>query len=104
MKIKHKYKVHYLLDSYPTEEDALFDICNLLFEREKLNEEWSDLGIKPAFQKKLTEEEIGVLLQSLTLQGYLNCRNGAGKRKYYTIIKHDFGDSFPLESIKENAT
>lgn len=100
MKIKHRYQVHHLLESYPTEEDALFDICTLLQGREKLNEEWSDLGIKPAFQKKLTEEEIDRLLQSLVAQEYLACRTGAGKRKYYTILKHDFGNQFPLVTIK----
>jgi hypothetical protein len=101
MKIKHKYKVHHLLDAYPTEEDILFDICNFLQEKEKLNEEWSDSGIKSAFQKKLSEEEIETLLQSLSSMGYLSCRTGSGKRKYYKIINHDFGDSFPLESIKK---
>lgn len=98
MKIKHKYRVHHLLDSYPTEEDALFDICNLLQEKGKLTEEWSDLGIKGAFQKKITEEEIDNLLQSLASQGFLFSRAGSGKRKYYRVAKHNFGNTFSLES------
>ena len=99
MKIKHKYRVHPLMDSYPTVEDALFDICCLLQDRDKLNEEWSDLGIKPAFHKKLSEEEIDKLLNSLAIQGYVSRREGAGKRKYYKILKHDFGNIFSIDSI-----
>jgi len=100
MKIKYRYNVHHLMDSYPTEEDALYDICVFLHERGKLAEEWSDLGIKPSFQKKLTEEEIAVLLQSLVDQDYLSFKAGVGKRNYYKILKHNFGNSFPLEAIK----
>jgi len=102
VKIKHRFNVHHLLECYPTEEDALFDICTFLQNLGKLNEEWSDLGIKPSFHKKLTEEEISELLQSLVAQGYLSYRPGAGKRNYYRILKHDFGNSFHLEAIKED--
>lgn len=98
MKIKHKYRVHHLLDIYPTEEDALFDICTFLQERGKITDEWSDLGVKPAFLKKVTEEEIDKLLHSLVLQGYLSKREGAGKRKYYTVLKHGFGETFPMSN------
>jgi hypothetical protein len=102
MKIKHKYRVHHLLDCYPTEEDALFDICNFLLEkRGKLKDEWSDVGIRPAFHKKLDEEEINKLLQSLVQRGYLSFREGSGKKNYYTILKHDFGTSYPLEAITD---
>jgi phosphoglycolate phosphatase-like HAD superfamily hydrolase len=94
MKIKHKYRVHHFMDCYPTEEDALFDICTHLHEKGKLAEEWSDLGIKVAFQTKISEEEVDKLLHSLVLQGYLSSRAGAGKRKYYTVLKHDFENMF----------
>ena len=90
MKIKYKYKVHHLLDSYPTEEDALFEIITFLTEREKLSEEWSDLGIKGAFTKRLPEEEVSKLLDSLSLQGFISKRDGNGKRKYFTVIKNPF--------------
>jgi|688.fasta_scaffold408805_2 hypothetical protein len=94
MKIKYKYGVHHLTDTYPNEEDALYDICSFLHERGKMHEEWSDLGIKPAFKKKLEEEEIDRLLTSLFSQGYLHQRIGAGKRKYYKILNHGFGNTF----------
>ncbi len=99
MKIKYKYDVHHLTENYPTEEDALFDICSFLSERNRLGEEWSDLGIKPAFRKKLEEDEIDKLLTSLSVQGFLEQRIGAGKRKYYKIISHTFGETFSLPSI-----
>lgn len=99
MKIKYKYGVHQHTEYYPTEEDALFDICTFLSDRGKLGEEWSDLGIKPAFHEKLEEEEIDKLLTSLSVQGYLQQRPGAGKRKYYTVIKHNFGGIFSQPSI-----
>lgn len=82
------------MDIYPTEEDALFDICTFLHERGKITDEWSDLGVKPAFLKKISEEEIDRLLSSLVSQGYLSRREGAGKRKYYTVTKHDWGTLF----------
>ena len=100
MKIKHLYRVHHFLESYPTEEDALFDICVFLENLGKLDEEWSDLGIKQSFSKKLTEREINALLKSLVDQNYLSFRPGAGKRNYYKIIKHDFGNTFRLNAIK----
>ena len=105
MKIKHKYKVHHLLDCYPTEEDALFDICNFLLEkRGNLSDEWSDIGIRTAFQKKLSDDEISTLLNSLVKQKYLSFREGSGKKNYYTILKHDFGTSYPLEAKNQNDT
>ena len=87
MKLKYKFKVYHLLESYPTEEDALFEISNFLEERDKLNEEWSDLGIKGAFSKKLPEEEISKLLESLVKQDFLTMKEGSGKRNYFKI-KH----------------
>lgn len=90
MKLKYKFRVHSLLDSYPTPEDALFDIVNFLQERNNIENEWSDLGIKGAFQKKLSDEEIGNLLQELVKQEFLTMRHGAGKRSYFKIIKHNF--------------
>jgi hypothetical protein len=90
MKLKYKFKVHHLLDSYPTPEDALYDIVNFLVERNRLDQEWSDLGIKGAFQKKLTEEEIRDILNLLVDQGFLNMKEGSGKRNYFRIIKNPF--------------
>lgn len=87
MKLKYKFRVYNLLESYPTEEDALFEITNFLQERNRLEEEWSDLGIKGAFSKKLTEEETSKLLQSLVDQGFLAMRPGSGKRNYFRIVK-----------------
>jgi len=90
MKLKYKFRVYNLLESYPTEEDALFEITNFLQERNRLEEEWSDLGIKGAFSKKLTEEEISKLLQSLVDQGFLTMKAGSGKRNYFRIISNPF--------------
>jgi hypothetical protein len=90
MKLKYKFRVHHLLESYPTEEDALFEIVNFLQERKRLEEEWSDLGIKGAFSKKLTEDEISVLLKSLVDQGFLSMKEGSGKRNYFRVIKNPF--------------
>jgi len=90
MKLKYKFRVYNLLESYPTEEDALFEITNFLQERNRLEEEWSDLGIKGAFSKKLTEEEISKLLQSLVDQGFLTMKAGSGKRNYFRIITNPF--------------
>lgn len=90
MKLKYKYGVYNLLESYPTEEDALYEIVNFLKERKRLDEEWSDLGIKGAFSKKLTEEEISKLLKSLVDQKFLSMKEGSGKRNYFRIIKHPF--------------
>ena len=90
MKIKYKYRVHNLLDTYPTEEDALFEITSFLQEKNRLEEEWSDSGIKPAFSKKLSEEEISKLLNSLVLQGFISTRSGAGKKSYFRILKNPF--------------
>jgi len=50
--------------------------------------------MKPAFKKKLEEDEIDKLLTSLVVQGFLKQRIGAGKRKYYTLISHTFNDIF----------
>jgi len=86
MKFKYKYRVHHLLESYPTEEDTLFDIVTFLEERKRLEDEWSDLGIKGAFAKKLEEEEIKKLLKSLVDQKFLSMREGSGKRDYFRII------------------
>jgi hypothetical protein len=82
------------MEQYPTEEDALFDICSFLSEKNRLSEEWSNLGIKPAFRQKLEDDVIEKVLNSLVLQGYLQYKEGAGKRNYYKIIKHDFGNLF----------
>jgi len=90
MKLKYKFRVYNLLESYPTEEDALFEITNFLQERNRLEEEWSDLGIKGAFSKKLTEEETSKLLQSLVDQGFLTMKAGSGKRNYFRIITSPF--------------
>jgi hypothetical protein len=90
MKLKYKFRVYNLLESYPTEEDALFEIVNFLQERNRVEEEWSDLGIKGAFSKKLTEDEISVLLKSLVDQGFLSMKEGSGKRNYFRIIKNPF--------------
>lgn len=90
MKLKYKYGVYNLLESYPTEEDALYEIVNFLKERKRLDEEWSDLGIKGAFSKKLTEEEISKLLKSLVDQKFLSMKEGSGKRNYFRIVKHPF--------------
>ena len=87
MKLKYRFRVYNLLESYPTEEDALFEITNFLQERNRLEEEWSDLGIKGAFSKKLTEEETSKLLQSLVDQGFLTMKAGSGKRNYFRIVK-----------------
>ena len=87
MKLKYKFRVYNLLESYPTEEDALFEITNFLQERNRLEEEWSDLGIKGAFSKKLSEEEISKLLKSLVDQGFLSMKEGSGKRNYFKVLK-----------------
>jgi hypothetical protein len=90
MKLKYKFRVHHLLENYPTPEDALFDIINFLSERERIDHEWSDLGIKGAFQKKLQEEEISYLLKQLSDQGFLHMKEGSGKRNYFRIINNPF--------------
>ncbi len=90
MKLKYKFRVHALLDTYPTEEDALFDIYNFLTERNKVEEEWTDVGVRTAFSKKMEEDEINQLLDSLAAQGFISKRQGAGKRCYFKIIKNPF--------------
>lgn len=90
MKLKYKFKVYHLLESYPTEEDALFEIVNFLQERNRLEEEWSDLGIKGAFSKKLADDEIAKLLKSLVDQGFVTMKEGSGKRSYFRIVKNPF--------------
>ena len=90
IKLKYKFKVHHLLESYPTEEDALFEITGFLQERDKLDQEWSDLGIKGAFSKKLSEEEINDLLKSLVTQGFISMKEGSGKRNYFRILNSPF--------------
>ena len=90
MKLKYKFGVFNLLDSYPTSEDALFEIVNFLQERNKMQEEWSDLGIKGAFSKRLEDEDISTLLNDLSTGGFLSKRSGAGKRCYYKVLKNPF--------------
>lgn len=91
MKLKHKFRVHHLMDSYPTSEDALFDIVNFLNDRDiNLEGEWSDLGIKGAFHTNLSDEDRKALLQELVDGKFLSMRKGSGKRDYYTIIKNPF--------------
>ena len=90
MKLKYKFRVHNLMESYPTEEDALFEIINFLQEKGRLEEEWSDLGIKGAFSKRLSEEEISVLLKSLVDQEFLSMKEGSGKRNYFRILTNPF--------------
>ena len=55
-----------------------------------IEEEWSDLGIKGAFSKKISEDDISSLLQELTDGGFLIKRLGAGKRNYYKIKQNPF--------------
>jgi len=100
MKIKYKYRVHQLTDVYPTEEDAIFDICSFLSERDKLEEEWSNLGIKPAFHAKIKPEEISGLLSDLVKAGFLSERIGSGKRNYYKVIDHPFKEQFSNHTKK----
>lgn len=91
MKIKHKFRVHDLVDSYPTSEDLLFDIINFLNDRDINNqEEWSDLGVRGSLSKKITDEKYQELLDELTTQKFIILRPGKGKRNYYTIIKNPF--------------
>lgn len=90
MKIKYKFGVHHLLETYPTEEDALFEIINFLTEKGKVDQEWSDMGIKGAFSKKLSEDEISALLKSLVDQDFLLMKQGSGKRTYFRIINNPF--------------
>lgn len=91
MKLKYKFRVHNLMDCYPTSEDALFDIVNFLRERDiNLEGEWSDLGIKGAFHKKLSDDDISSLLNEMTEAGFVEKREGSGKRNYYKIIKNTF--------------
>lgn len=90
MKLKYRFRVHNLMESYPTEEDALFEIINFLQEKGRLEEEWSDLGIKGAFSKRLSEEEISVLLKSLVDQEFLSIKEGSGKRNYFRILTNPF--------------
>lgn len=90
MKLKYKFGVHHLLDSYPTPEDALYDITQFLSEKNRSDQEWSDLGIKAAFQVKLSEEEIANLLDILTEEGFLIKREGSGKRNYFRIKQNPF--------------
>lgn len=90
MKIKYKFQVYHLLETYPTEEDALFDISQFLQEKGKLQDEWSDTGIKNAFSKKLEEHVIHDLLKSLVNQGFLSMKEGSGKKNYYRIIVNPF--------------
>lgn len=90
MKLKYKFRVHNLLDTYPTEEDALFEIVNFLQEKNKMDEEWSNMGVKGAFSKKLSEEEINSLLEKLHYQGFVSMKEGSGKRNYFKVIKNPF--------------
>ena len=87
VKIKYKYNIYNLLDSYPTAEDILFDIVNFLREKNiNIESEWSDIGVKGAFSKKIPEEDMNEFLRILVDDGFLNMRNGSGKRNYYTIV------------------
>jgi hypothetical protein len=90
MKLKYKFRVYNLLESYPTPEDALFEIVNFLSEKNRLDQEWSDLGIKSAFSKKFSEEEITNLLEPLVKEGFLAKKEGSGKRNYFRILKNPF--------------
>lgn len=90
MKLKYKFRVYNLLESYPTPEDALFEIINFLSEKNRLDQEWSDLGIKSAFSKRFTEEEITGLLEPLVKEGFLAKKEGSGKRNYFRILKNPF--------------
>lgn len=86
MRIKYKYKVFSLLDSYPTEEDILFEIVSSLQERSKIEDEWSYATIKNVFSKKIEESEISLFLDELVKKGFLSERDGTGKRgKLYKI-------------------
>ena len=85
MKLKYKFNVFHLLESYPTTEDILFEITTFLTEKNKLTEEWSDLGIKGAFHKKLDENDLQNFLDELVKNDKLIKREGSGKRNYYKI-------------------
>lgn len=90
MKVKHKYKVHHLLPGYPTEEDLLFEIVEVLTERGKLEEEWSIQGIRNAVHSKnsTTIEEMQNLLDSLCKQG--NLSKSDSKKPLYKVQSHSF--------------
>ena len=90
MKLKYKFRVYNLLETYPTPEDALFEIINFLSEKKRLDQEWTDLGIKSAFSKRFSEEEISDLLQQLVDQKFLSKKEGSGKRNYFRIIENPF--------------
>ena len=79
------------MGSYPTAEDALFDIINYLEFRNIINDEWSDLGIKGAFvNKKIEFEDVKLLLAELVNQEFLSFRPGNGTRNYYKLLKNPF--------------
>jgi GH35 family endo-1,4-beta-xylanase len=91
MKIKYIYNVQNLLEIYPTEEDILYEIIKYLKEKGKpIEEEWSDIGIKVAFSKKIEQEELDKILISLSAKGFLRRKEGSGKRSYYSVIKNPF--------------
>jgi hypothetical protein len=90
MKLKYKFKVHQLMDSYPTSEDALFDIINYLETMNRIDEEWSDLGIKPAFPRTLDFEDVKLLLGELVESKHLTFRAGNGARNYYKLLTNPF--------------
>lgn len=90
MKIKYQFEVHDMLASYPTEEDALYDILKFLSESQKQNDEFSIPQIKKAFSKKIEDSEIQALLNSLVLQNFMSSRKVNDKKEVYKIILNPF--------------
>lgn len=79
-----------MLASYPTEEDALYDILKFLSESQKQNDEFSIPQIKKAFSKKIEDSEIQALLNSLVLQNFMSSRKVNDKKEVYKIILNPF--------------
>ena len=73
------------MDSYPTEDDIIFEIHQFLEEKIKLEEEWTLSGVKSAFSKKLPDEIVQIFIDSLVIKGIIEKRESPAKKVYYKI-------------------
>lgn len=89
-KIKYIYDVYHLLDSFPTEEDVHFQVVKWLRENDKIEEEFSDKGIKNVLERKMEYSKLQEKLESLVSLGYLKKGEVKDQKSMYKVLKTEF--------------
>lgn len=89
MKLKYLYNVYHLMDTFPTDEDVFFMIYKYMTENEKLEEEFTDKGIKNVIDFKIPQEKLVRCLDSLVESKHIIKREGTD-RNFFKFVKNEY--------------